>query len=279
MHRGVIVLALGALLSGGCGTSVNVEAEREALLAQDRAWSAASSDLDKFVSYFAADAAFYPPGMPVMTGTDAIRKAHGAMLAMPGFSVKWAPASAVVGAAGDIGQTAGSYEATIGGVVERGKYVTTWRKDAGQWKVTADIFNADAAPAAQHAVVAPATLKWGEAPPGLPPGARVAVVTGDPTQPVPFVLRAQMPAGYTIQPHWHPTAENVTVLSGTVAVGMGEKFDKAAMQELAAGGYAVLPAEMRHSFMARTAATIQVHGVGPFAITYVNAADDPRNKK
>jgi quercetin dioxygenase-like cupin family protein len=88
-----------------------------------------------------------------------------------------------------------------------------------------------------------------------------------------------VPAGYTVPAHWHPTTENITVLSGTVALGMGDKTDPAAMTTLAAGGFAVLPAEMRHTFVAKTAATFQVHGMGPFAITYVNPADDPRLKK
>jgi hypothetical protein len=101
----------------------------------------------------------------------------------------------------------------------------------------------------------------------------------DPTQAGPFALRIQAPAGYTVPPRWHPTTENLTVLSGAVAIGMDDKTDIAAMTTLPAGGFVVLPAEMRHVFVARTAATIQIHGMGPFAITYVNPADDPRQKK
>jgi quercetin dioxygenase-like cupin family protein len=93
------------------------------------------------------------------------------------------------------------------------------------------------------------------------------------------VIRVQAPAGYRIAPHWHPTTENLTVLSGTVALGMGDKVEEQSMTNLNAGGYVVMPAEMRHSFLARTVATVQVHGVGPFAITYVNVADDPRQRK
>ena len=172
---------------------------------------------------------------------------------------------------------------SMGGATEKGKYVTVWQKQPdGAWRVTNDIFNADAAPkppAGTHTMRAPNALTWGEAPPGLPAGGRVSVVSGDPTQAQPFVLRAQVPANYRIAPHWHPTTEHITVLSGTVALGMGDKFDEGAMQTLSAGGFASMPAEMRHSFMSRTAATIQIHGMGPFAITYVNPADDPRTKK
>jgi hypothetical protein len=90
------------------------------------------------------------------------------------------------------------------------------------------------------------------------------------------VLRAKMPAGYKIPPHWHPTDENVTVISGTVAFGMGDKFVAADMKEVPGGGFALMPATMRHYFLAKTAAVIQVHGTGPFTLTYVNPADDPR---
>lgn len=101
------------------------------------------------------------------------------------------------------------------------------------------------------------------------------VVSGDPGKVGPFAVRLKMPAGYKIAPHWHPTDEHVTVLSGTLALGMGERFDKAAMKDLPAGAYGLLPAEMRHFAMAKTAAIVQVHGTGPFVLTYVNPADDP----
>jgi hypothetical protein len=78
--------------------------------------------------------------------------------------------------------------------------------------------------------------------------------------------------------HWHPTDEQVTVLSGTLALGMGDTFDKVAMKDLPAGGYALLPADMRHFAMATTAATVQVSGAGPFALTYMNPADDPTRR-
>jgi ketosteroid isomerase-like protein len=275
------VLGLGAALSGACGTTVNVEQERTALMARDRQWAESTKDVDKFMAFFATDAAIFPPGAPVVRGADAIRKAYGEMSSAPGFALSWTPGTANVGRSGDVAYTTGAYQMTAGGATERGKYVTVWTRPggAGDWKVSEDIFNADGQPAGQHAMVAPNTIKWGDAPPGLPAGAKAAVVTGDPSQPGPFVLRAQVPAGYRIAPHWHPTAENVTVLAGTIALGMGEKYDERGLTNLAVGGFATLPADMRHFFLARTASTIQIHGTGPFAITYVNADDDPRNKK
>jgi quercetin dioxygenase-like cupin family protein len=126
-----------------------------------------------------------------------------------------------------------------------------------------------------HIAITPADVKWGQPPPSLAKGAEFAVVSGDPGKAGPFVIRLKFPAGYKVAPHWHPTDEHVTVLSGTMALGMGEKFDEAAMKELPAGSYGVLPAEMRHFAIAKTAATIQVHGMGPFVLNYVNPADDP----
>jgi hypothetical protein len=126
-----------------------------------------------------------------------------------------------------------------------------------------------------HVAVTEAEVKWGEPPPVLAKGALFAVISGDPGKGGPFVVRLKLPAGYKIAPHWHPTDENVTVLSGTFALGMGEKFDAATMKALPAGGYGLLPAEMRHFAMAKTAAVVQVHGTGPFVLNYVNSADDP----
>jgi ketosteroid isomerase-like protein len=277
MRRSVGLLGLAALLAGACSTSVNVEQERSALLQRDRDWSQTTTDVDKFMAFLAPGAGIYPTGTPVVTG-DGIRTMFAQMSKTPGFSLTWTPATAEVSAAGDLGYTTGTYTSSSEMEKETGKYVTTWRKIGNEWKVTADIFNANGPTIPQHTMVAPATVKWGDPPPGLPAGAKFAVVSGDPSQPMPFVVRAQMPAGYKIPPHWHPTTENLTVISGTVAIGMGDTFDQAAMKDLGAGGYAVLPTEMRHSFMSKTAATIQIHGTGPFAITYVTSTDDPRQQ-
>ena len=281
MRRGIWLLLMAGW-SVACGSSADVAQERATLLRLDREWSGTVKVLDKFLSYYAADASVYAPGMPVATGSRAIRDVFTKMTAAPGFSLQFGATKADVSASGDVGYTTGTYQMTMNGAPEKGKYVTVWKKQSdGQWKAMEDIFNADAGPAppSQHVMVAPAAVTWGDAPPSLPPGAKLAVISGDPSKAVPFVIRAQMPAGYKIAPHWHPTDENVTVLSGTVALGMGEKFDEPAMTSLAAGGYAAMPAAMRHFFMAKTAATIQVHAMGPFAVNYVNPADDPSQKK
>ena len=130
-------------------------------------------------------------------------------------------------------------------------------------------------PADGHVFLTPADVRWIDAPPALPKGATVALLSGDPMKAEPFVVRVKVPAGYRIMPHWHPNDENVTVLSGTFALGMGEKFDAAALKALPAGSYMRMPARMNHFAAAKTAATYQVHGMGPFTMTYLNPADDP----
>jgi quercetin dioxygenase-like cupin family protein len=122
-------------------------------------------------------------------------------------------------------------------------------------------------------------VKWSAAPPVLPKGAMMAVLAGDPAATGPVVLRLKMPAGYKIPAHWHPTDEHVTVLSGTFFIGMGDKLDPAQSHAFTAGGYAVAPAHMNHYAWTKTGATVQVDLMGPFAITYVNPADDPSGTK
>ena len=122
-------------------------------------------------------------------------------------------------------------------------------------------------------------IKWGSAPPALPPGAQMAVMAGDPAKPGFVSLRAKVPAGYTIRPHFHPTDEHVTVLSGTMAFGMGDTIDPKTEKSVARGGYFIAQAKMHHYAVAKTATILQVDLEGPFEITYINPADDPRNAK
>ncbi len=127
----------------------------------------------------------------------------------------------------------------------------------------------------EHVVMNPDQLQWGPPPPVFAAGSQMAVVQGDPFSEGDFVVRMKMPAGYKIMPHWHPTTENVTVLSGTLHIGMGDTFDDQAGTALAPGGYVSLPAEMRHYAWSDGPCEIQIHAKGPFVLTYVNPADDP----
>jgi quercetin dioxygenase-like cupin family protein len=127
------------------------------------------------------------------------------------------------------------------------------------------------------AVQAP-VLKWGPAPAVFPAGAKMAVLQGDPSKPELFTVRLAFPAGYTIAPHVHPTDEHITVISGTFLVGMGDKADFTNPVVLPVGGFITAPAKMAHFARAKGATVVQVSAIGPFALTYVNPADDPQKK-
>ncbi len=130
-----------------------------------------------------------------------------------------------------------------------------------------------------HVLVNVADLKWTDGPPSLPPGAKVAMVEGDPKVPnALFTLRLKFPANYKIMPHSHPADEHVTVISGAFWMGMGEKFEQDKMKEINVGGFAVMPVGHRHFAMTQSETVIQLHGAGPWGINYVNPADDPRNQ-
>ena len=130
-----------------------------------------------------------------------------------------------------------------------------------------------------HVMFTGSELVWKEAPPALPPGAKVAVLEGDPAQPGLFTMRIKVPANYKVPPHWHPADEHVTVISGSFFMGLGEKFDEKAMKELPPGGFAMMVTGTRHFAMSKKETVVQVHAMGPWGINYVNPSDDPRQVK
>jgi quercetin dioxygenase-like cupin family protein len=132
---------------------------------------------------------------------------------------------------------------------------------------------------AAQAQMNPAELKWGPAPPGLPPGAKVAVLSGDPGKDGMFTIRIRFPAGYTVPPHHHPSDEMVTLIQGQFALGMGDKLDRSKMKKLVPGGYAVAAKDMNHYVTSPTGGIVQITSNGPFKITYANPKDDPRGAK
>lgn len=122
-------------------------------------------------------------------------------------------------------------------------------------------------------------MKWVDAPPSLPAGAKVAMLEGNPAKPGPFAMRIKFPANYKIPAHYHPAIEHVTVISGTLNLGVGESFDDAKMTALKAGGFSILQTGVKHYVLCKEETVVQAHSIGPWGITYVNAADDPRNAK
>ena len=136
-----------------------------------------------------------------------------------------------------------------------------------------------ASTASAQAAQKSAKLQWGPPPPFLPAGAKFALVSGDPGKSGPFEIRLDMPNGYVIPPHWHPTDETVTVKSGHFRFGMGDKMDRKAEKTMTAGQTGTLKTNMRHWARAQGHTVVAVTGNGPFVITYVNSADDPRTAK
>lgn len=137
-----------------------------------------------------------------------------------------------------------------------------------------------ASPAPPQNAFTPDQVKFGPVPPVLPAGAQLAVLEGDPMgSSGDFTIRLKMPDGYRIAPHWHPKRENVTVISGSFKVGMGDSFDMSKMNTFPAGSFAYLDPSMHHYGMAVGETVVQVHGPAPFQINYVNPSDDPSMKK
>ena len=128
----------------------------------------------------------------------------------------------------------------------------------------------------EHPVTRAAATQWGPAPPVLPAGAQAAILAGDPGKDGMFTLRLKMPAGYRVPRHWHPSDESVTLVEGDLTLSMGEAANAHA-KTLAPGDFLNLPARMQHEASTKGGATVQIHSMGPFQITYVDPKDDPRN--
>ncbi len=128
-----------------------------------------------------------------------------------------------------------------------------------------------------HVMVMPDELKWTDIP-SLPAGAKIAIIEGPLSEAVPFTFRLKFPANYAIPAHWHPAFERVTVLSGVLNMGMGDKLDRSGTKALSVGSTAIMPPKTNHFVWTSGETVVQLHGVGPWGITYVNPADDPRKK-
>ncbi len=128
-----------------------------------------------------------------------------------------------------------------------------------------------------HVMVMPSDLKWTDVA-SLPPGAKIAVIEGPMNEAVPFTIRLKFPKAYAIPAHSHPAIERITVLSGTFHMGTGDKLDTKATRALGPGSVAIMQPGTRHFAWTKEETVVQVHGVGPWTVTYVNPAEDPRKK-
>lgn len=131
-------------------------------------------------------------------------------------------------------------------------------------------------PAGAEDSVKGVALKWGPQPPGLPEGAQAAVVEGDPSKAGPFVVRLDLPDGYEVRPHWHPTSERISVLRGTFLMGDGRNWRDETLRALRPGQKATVAARQPHYVRAKGRTMLEIRSTGPFEITYVNPIEDPR---
>jgi uncharacterized protein (TIGR02246 family) len=301
--------ALPALVAfaAACATTTRVDraSEEQRIRELDRQAQQAlqSKDAATFANLYAVDAVHIPGNMPIVRGRDAIRNVWAEVLRTPG-TVEFGPSRVEVAESGDLAYVLGSYRSSLdmpgGRLDDRGNYVVIWKKIDGQWKAVADI-GASELPVTTHAqmmtpprqeaagaiaVAEPAPgpgahfhareIVWRDGPPSLPPGAKIAVLEGDPMQPGAFTFRLKFPGGYRIPPHFHPVIEHVTVVSGAFSVGQGERWDDAKLVRLDAGDFIHMPPGSRHFALATGETVVQLHSTGPWGITYVNPQDDPR---
>lgn len=133
------------------------------------------------------------------------------------------------------------------------------------------------AESSNHKMVTPADLTWTDVA-SLPPGAKLAVIEGPMSEAVPFTVRLKFPANYKIPAHWHPVVERVTVISGAFYMGLGDKLDPDRSTGLTAGSVMLLQPKTHHFAWTQEETIVQLHGTGPWGITYVNPADDPRKQ-
>jgi quercetin dioxygenase-like cupin family protein len=133
--------------------------------------------------------------------------------------------------------------------------------------------------AQEYAAVMQRDIKWQDAP-SIGPGAKSAVIQGDPKSSGPFVMRLKLPPKTTLGVHTHPTAENVTVLAGTLYFAAGDKLDPKAAKAFGPGSFfSIGEGKPMFAYTRDKEATIQLHGNGPWGITYLDAKDAAAKKK
>lgn len=260
-------------------TAAGQTRDERAIRAAGEAWQrwVAEQKTDSIVALFTPDGVMMMGNSAPVKGEAALRAGWGDFVKSPGLNLHWTPTRIEIVSsrvAHEYGTYADSWDGPNGKMSDAGNYFTVWHKVNGKWRVALDVpvsstAAAPAAPPEPTTFVARSgsALTWGDfGPPGFPPGAKRSVLSGDPTKPGAFVIRLSFPDGYQVPLHWHPTAENVTVISGGVNFGMGNAVDMNAMQSYGAGDFVVIPARHAHYLQARGATVLQVSGTGPFQV-------------
>lgn len=239
-------------------------------------------DTARLATLYAPSAVGMYPNSPVATGAPAIVRSHAELFAMPNLKLFVTPTSIRVSKGGDFATSTGTYQLSFtspsGPVVDSGSYVEILQKgNDGKWRIINEIVTSHApmqqAAAATYdldanmAMAGGSGLQWGDLNvPGFDPGAKIAVVHGDPAANGDYTVRLQFPDGYHFPVHWHPKAEHLTVLSGTFLLGMGTKVDRTVEKTYGPGDFLYLPAKNTHFGGSKGVTVIQLHGMGPFTI-------------
>ena len=269
----LMAIAIAALAQTAAGQS----RDERAIRAQGDAWQRyiATQNVDSLVGIFTPDAIVMFANAPPMKGSNAIRASWADIVKIPGLNIHWTPTRIDVASptvATEYGTYTESYDTPSGTARDAGNYVTIWHKVNGKWRAAVDApVSTMPAPtpmpaeATDFVVRNGSALSWSDfVSPGFAPGAKISVLHGNPAAPGRFVLRLAFPDGYQVPLHWHPTAENVTVVSGALDFGMGNAVDPNATQPYSQGDFVFIPARHAHWLQTRGPTVLQVSGNGPF---------------
>lgn len=278
VRRVIPLAAIGIALMASAASS-QTAAERAVRAASDR-WQRdiAAGNVDAITALHTPDAVVMFANSPVATGA-AIRGLWGDMVKLPDLTLHWIPTKIQIVSptvATEYGTYTDSYNGPQGKISDAGSYLTVWKKINGQWRVAYDVPvssvplpQATAAPmdAADTRMSPNNGLVWSDLNvPGFDPGAKIAVLHGNPAAKGDYTLRLQFPAGYRFPVHWHPNGEHLTVMSGTFQLAMGNTANSSALQNFGPGDFMYLPARHAHFGGAQGVTVIQLHGEGPFTI-------------
>jgi len=288
LHRMRLAIALGALALGACApTTVNTASDEAAIRAAGNDYQTAfnAHDATRLAAIHTPDALVMISNTPLASGSSAIRTSFADFFKSATPSLSFTPTRIDVASptvATDVGTYTLTFDTPQGKVTDRGNYTTIWHKVNGQWRIAVDapVSTTPLPMVGEGAAVAPAyppdvqmvansSLGWTDfAPPGFDPGMKLAVISGDPSKPGPYTLRLMFPAGYRFPVHWHPGAENLTVVSGVFQLGMGNTANWGALKSYGPGDYIYVPPRHAHFGGSPTTSpsVIQLHGQGPFQV-------------
>lgn len=271
----LIAAAIATVTVAASGQSKDEAAVRAASMAFQS--YVAKQQVDSIVALHLPNATVMMANSQPVIGSNGIRSGWGDVVKLPNLSMHWTPERIRVVSptvAQEYGTYADSFDGPNGKESDAGTYLTIWNKVNGRWRIAYDVPVSSQPPKpampaepADFVARSASSIAWGDfAAPGFAPGAKIAVMHGDPSKSGRFVLRLSFPDGYSVPLHWHPTAEYVTVIQGGASFGMGNAVDASATTNYSQGDFVFIPAKHAHWLTARGATVVQVSGSGPFQL-------------